>query len=345
MRLRIEQLDSHLKKGLAPVCLISGDEPLQCGEAADAVRAAARAQGFEERIVLEHDPQFNWDQLTAEAENLSLFARQRLIELRLSSTKIGAEGSRALCDYLARPPDQTLLLITAPKLDRSQQSSKWVKAIDKAGVWLAVWPVDNRQLPGWIAARMRNRGLNPDREAAALLAERVEGNLLAAVQEIEKLLLLHGAGPVTADQVASAIADSARYDVYGLVDALLLGDLRHGLRMLAGLRAEGTYPSVVLWALAREIRLLATLATQRAQLAQAMTRHGVWAKRKPIVQKGLQRLDARQWRRLLRECARADRMIKGAALGDPWLLLRQIATRMAGGPRLDAWKGAAHGPD
>ena len=334
MRLPPERLADHLAKGLAPVYLISGDEPLQHGESADAVREQARQRGFTSREVMEQGANFDWQDLTLAAASLSLFCEQRIIDLRLPSPKIGAEGSKALSAYLERPPEDTLLLITCPKLDRAQLGSKWVKAVDKAGVLVQIWPVEGRRLLPWIEQRLSGRGLIAPREAVAMLADRVEGNLLAAAQEIEKLLLLQGPGRVSPEQLAASVADSARFDVYGLVDAALQGRAGRVQRMLDGLRDEGVPEPVVLWALAREIRALASMAwdLSRGQaVEQVMSRYRVWDKRKPLVRQGLKRFGVGKWRSLLRDCARVDAALKGLdPYADPWEALLSLSIRMAG---------------
>jgi DNA polymerase-3 subunit delta len=333
MRLRIDQLDEHLKHGLAPIYLLTGDEPLQLGEAADAIRKQARAEGYSGRDILDADKGFDWNELGAEANSLSLFAERRILDLRLASAAIGKAGSQALVEYAERPPADTLLLITSPKLDRSQQSSKWVKTLDQAGVILQVWPIEGPRLQPWIEKRLRQQGLIPEPEVVPMLAERVEGNLLAASQEIDKLLLLNGPGVISPAQLTEAVADSARFDVFGLVDDALLGKPARVVRMLSGLKSEGVAPAVVLWALAREIRQLASMAfdmEKGSSADQAMASHRVWNQRKAIVRQGLTRLRRRRWQQLLALCARTDRTIKGQDKGDPWEQLRTITLTMAG---------------
>jgi len=333
MRLRTDQLDDHLAKGLAPVYLLTGDEPLQLGEAAGAVRHCARENGYSGRDIIDAGKNFDWNELTAEANSLSLFSERRVIDLRLATSAIGRNGGKAICEYAERPPADTLLLITCPKLDRSQQNSKWAKMLDKIGVILQIWPVDEQRLQPWIERRMRQHGLIPEPNVVAMLADRVEGNLLAAAQEIDKLLLLNGAGIITAEKLIEAVADSARFDVFGLVDNALLGKPDRATRMLAGLRAEAVPPTIVLWALAREIRQLAAMAfaMEKGQSAdQVMASHRVWNQRKAVVRQGLTRLRCRRWQQLLAACARGDRTIKGQEKGDPWEILLNIAITMAG---------------
>ena len=225
-----------------------------------------------------------------------------------------------------------MLVVSGPKLERGAQSSKWVKTLDAAGVSVPVWPVEQRELPGWIAARMRRAGLQPDREAVALIADRVEGNLLAAAQEIEKLRLLLGEGKVTAGDVSSAVADSSRFDVFKLADATLAGDAKRALRILAGLAAEGIEPVIIVWALTRELRTLAGLADAVAaggDLGRAMQKAGVWRNRQGLVRSCVSRHQQRDFYRLLRLASRADQAAKGQLREDPWQVLTDIVLGIA----------------
>jgi DNA polymerase-3 subunit delta len=333
MRLRPEDLPSHLKGSLAPCYLISGDEPLQCGEAADAIRATARNAGYATRQVFEANAQFDWGALAAEASALSLFAEQKVIDLRIPSGKPGREGGAALAEYAANPPADTLLLITLPKLDKAQQNTKWFKALDKLGAVIQVWPIKIGELPRWVSARMRAAGLEPSTQVAQLLADRAEGNLLAAHQEIEKLLLLNGPGPVDLEQFTAALSDSARFDVFDLVDSTLAGDAARSLRILGGLRAEGVAAPVVLWALAREIRSLAGMAIaakRSGNIGQAMAAARVWQNRQPLVRGALQRLGPNAWTSLLARCQQIDATIKSSGGVDAWRQFEILLLNMAG---------------
>lgn len=333
MKLRIDQLAAHLQQGLKPIYLISGDEPLQVMEASDAIRARAREQGFGEREVLHVEGGFDWSALSAASGALSLFAEQRLLELRLPSGKPGREGGAALTEYAANPPPDTVLLVISGKIDSASQKSKWFKAVEAAGVTLPVWPIEPTALPGWVMNRMRMRGMEPTAEAAQILAERVEGNLLAAAQEVEKLRLLYGDSRIDVEEVEEGVADSARYDIFELVDTALLGDAARTSRVIEGLRAEGVESILVLWALLREIRSLAAMAGDLAQggsLDAVMGQHRVWDKRKAAVRAGLKRYNLRRWQQLLRRAGRIDRMIKGAESGNPWDELLQLALLVAG---------------
>lgn len=341
MKLRPEQLDSHLRKDLRPIYLIAGDEPLQRQEAADAVRAAAREQGFAEREVFDAERGFDWNQLLQAAGSMSLFGERRLLDLRMSP-KPGDAGARVLAEYAARPPEDTVLLITCGKLERGR--AKWLQAVEAAGVLVQVWPLEVRALPAWIQARMRARGLQPSREAVALLADRVEGNLLAAAQEIEKLALLHGPGRLDADDVLSAVADSARFDVFGFVDAALTGQGERVARMLQGLRGEGVAPPLVSWALGREIRALASMAAEAASgepLERIFARHRVWDRRKPLLRTALKRRPLAAWLQLVERAGRVERVVKGAAAGHPWDELLQLSLDLSGVKLFDS-KPAVH---
>jgi len=334
MQLRPDQLARHLEGDLAPVYVVTGDEPLQHAEAADAIRAAARERGYTAREVFEAGGDFDWGRLGESADSLSLFADRRLVDLRLPTGKPGQEGAAVLVAWAERPPDDTILLVSGPKLDKSSRNTKWYKALDRVGATLAVWPVDTGRLGAWVQRRMRARGLEPTPDAVALLSARVEGNLLAASQEIEKLLLLDGPGPVDAERVAAAVADSARWSVFDLCDAVLGGDAGRVARIVAGLRGEGTAPPIILWAVHRELSQLAAIAARCAagQSAPAAVKAtGVWDRRQPLVRGALARFDAAGWRQLVAGCAHLERLAKGLARGSFWDELLELLLAAAGG--------------
>lgn len=337
MKLAPAQLGKHLQGTLAPVYIVSGDDPLLCQEAADAIRAAARQQGFDERQVFSADANFDWGTLLQAGASLSLFAERRLLELRLPSGKPGDKGASALIEYCSRPAEDTLLLISLPKLDGSAQKTKWGKAlVDGAHCqFIQIWPVDANQLPQWIRQRLSQAGLAATQDAVELIAARVEGNLLAAAQEIEKLKLMAEDGQITVETVQAAVADSARFDVFGLTDAVLAGDAAHALRILEGLRGEGVETPVILWALTRELRSLATMAMQYSQgipldKVFSSARPPIWDKRKPLMSKALQRMSSKRWNQLLLDAQQIDAQIKGQAPGSPWSSLARLALMMAG---------------
>jgi DNA polymerase-3 subunit delta len=333
MQLTPDKLDAHLTRQLAPVYFISGDEPLRVMEAVDAVRAAARSQGYDEREILTVQSGFDWDSLLFGAGNLSLFSQRRLIELRLPTGKPGTDGARTLRAYTEQLPEDTVLLITAGKLDPAARKSKWVQVLDKAGVVIFVWPLNAREFNAWVQQRMRQRGLDPTPEAVTLLADRVEGNLLACMQEIDKLTLLQDDGVVDAAAIMTLVGDNARYDVYGLVDSALSGDGTRSVRILHGLCAEAVAPQVVVWALAREIRQLAAMAAVVASgqsVQQVVTQYRVWTARKTLVGKALTRLAVRDYHAMLQQCAHLDRVSKGQAAGRVWDELLHLTLQLAG---------------
>ena len=322
MRLYPEKLADHLQQKLLPVYLVSGDEPLLLQECCDQIRQKARAENCNEREIIEGGvSNFNWQDILHSASNMSLFADRKLIELRLPSGKPGAEGSKALCEYLDIASGDDVLLIVSGKIDKQSTNSKWYKALDKAGVTVQVWPVDAKNLPRWLQQRVRNAGMSIDDDALRLLCERLEGNLLAAVQEVEKLKLLAADSKITMQTVTEAVSDNARYNLFDMADNALKGNASVSLRMLYGLRAEGTEPPVVLWALVREIRTLyeAQLDCDSGQSAQqALSSRRVWQNRMPLMQAALTRHNTHSLSLLLEQAARVDGSIKGFADGKPW---------------------------
>ena len=336
MKIQANQLQSHLQKNLASCYLVSGDEHLLVAEALDSIRDAARQQGFSSRDLHIATTGFDWTVLRDSSSNLSLFAERRIIELRLPTGKPGRAGSQAIVDLIGQTGDDLMLIVVAPKLDRSGQSSKWAKALDVAGVNLTIWPIGPRELPGWIAQRMRSTGLQPDRDAIAMIADRVEGNLLAAGQEIEKLRLLHGEGKVSADDVSAAVANSSRFDVFKLMDAALAGDSKRTMKVLAGLQAEGTEPVIIVWALTRELRTLASLADLLAtgmDLAKGMQKVGVWRNRQALVRNCVARHQPRDFHHLLQSTMAADQAAKGQLRADPWQVITSIIFELTMGRR------------
>ncbi len=332
MQIKPEQLAAHLRQQMAPVYFVSGDEPLLVQEACDQIRAAARAAGCSEREVYSVEPGFDWNGFLQAGDALSLFADRKLIELRIASGKPGDQGSKAILSYCERPSPDNVLLIESGKLESAARNSKWHKALESAGVVVPVWPVELSQLPGWAMRRMKDKGLQAGQDAVALLVERVEGNLLACVQEIEKLLLLYGPGQITLEQVASSVADSSRFDIFTLVDAALQGDSVRASRIIHGLRGEGVEPVLVLWALTREIRSMTNLAVdaKASGVEQALAKARVWDKRKPLVRNGLKRHSPRQWQSLLRRCGQIDAMVKGAQRGNVWDELLELSLLLGG---------------
>ncbi len=329
MKLNPDQLSRQFNSPPLPVYLVSGDEPLLVQEAADAIRANARSNGFSEREVFHVDSGFGWESLLDISNSLSLFAEKRIIELRLSGNP-GKAGSEILQHCLANPHPDNLYLIIMPKLDASAQKSAWFKAIDKVGATLALWPVEFERLPGWITQRCRQRDINITDDAAYLLAERIEGNLLAAVQEIEKLKLLYPNQEINSAAILGGVADSARHDVFSLIDSALQGKQERSLKIIHGLRAEHSEPAIILWALSREIRMLTQLSQSHgAQREALMKKNRIWGKRKGLVDHAIRQVNPVLLQRLLVRCARADQSIKGLNHHDSWQLLSDITLALA----------------
>jgi DNA polymerase-3 subunit delta len=329
MKVRPDQLPQALQKNFAPLYFISGDEPLQVMECADAVRARARELGFSEREVMDVDNSFDWSLLLDAANSMSLFAEQRILELRLPSAKPGKQGGQALQDYAQRPADDAVLIITAGKLEGGSRNSKWFKSLEQTGVVVQCWPVAPHELPRWVAQRMASKGIQASQDAIMLIVERVEGNLLAAAQEIDKLFLLYGAGSVDLQQVTAAVADSARYSIYDLVDSALIGDSVRTSRIVSGLKSEGVEPVLALWALSRELRMLTDIAQANMPQDAALAKAGVWENRKALVRKALSRHPLLRWQQFLRRCARIDKVIKGVEAGRPWDELLALSMQVA----------------
>lgn len=328
MSLTLAQFHKHLGgDALKPVYLLAGDEHLLLLEAADALRARARALGYSEREVLEADAHFDWDELARSAAGMSLFAQRRLLDLRLPTGKPGKEGSAALQAYCEAPPPDTVLLVTCNEWSRKHEGA-WSEAIARAGAVLPLWPLKPDELPHWMNQRLAARGLAATPEAVEALVERTEGNLLAAAQEIDKLALLAGGRKLDAAALEDLVADSARYDVFKLADAALAGDAARALRILAGLRAEGeAVPGLLGWLL-NQLQLMARLAAA-PNAAQAFRAERIWPAREGLYRRALQRAEREHWERCLVQAARVDALSKGRGLGDAWVELERLLLAVA----------------
>ena len=324
------ELPRQLAAGLKPLYLILGEEPLGAIEAADAVRVTARKSGFEERVSLVAEPGFQWGRLVAETGTGSLFSTRRVLDLLVPNGKPDAAGGRALAEYAAAPADDVLLLATLPGADRKAASTAWAKAVAQVGVVVECRPLAAAQLPRWIAARLQARGLRVPRGAAALIAEYTEGNPLAAAQAVERLALLATDGAVDLDTVRAAAVDEARFGLFECVDAALGGDGVRTLRMLTRLRDTGSEPTLILWALARELR---QLASWRWAEERGRDPPRTWASRRHLVAAAARRRSAGGWQRLLAEAAVVDQVIKGRTAGDPWVRLERLFLALADIPR------------
>jgi DNA polymerase-3 subunit delta len=320
-----------LSKGdLAPVYLLGGEEPLQLQEAGDAVRARARVLGFGEREVLDVEPNFDWDRLARSGASLSLFASKRLIELRLPTGKPDREGAAAISEWCKSPASDTVLLISAMQWSRKHEGA-WVKAVERAGVYVRLQAPRVDQLPAWITARMRAHGFAPSGDAVALLASRAEGNLLAIAQEIDKLAVLRGPGPVQAEELEALGEENAVYDVFRLTDAAFGGDALRALKVLNGLRAEGEELIPMLGWVLNQLDLALRLASADDFASAVRNEYGMWPARQKLFAGALKRAGRgnAHWRRCLAECARIDRMAKGRATGDPWREMERLVVAIA----------------
>lgn len=322
-----EQLAAQLERSLAPVYLIAGSEPLLVQECRDRVIRAAQAAGFAERTVHDTGGRFDWSRLAEDSAALSLFSARRILDIRLPTGKPGNEGAAALVELAASPDPDLLLLVSAGEWSAAMRKLKWVTALTKAGVLVEVWPVKPAELPDWIARRMRQAGLQPEPAAVALLAELVEGNLLAAQQEIDKLLLLGAGGKVTTGDVERAVADSARFDAFRLVECMLGGRLDECLRVAAGLQRTGVPIQAITGALYRELMLVdgvrAAVGAGESE-SEAFGRLRVWPARQAPMRQALRRLSARQFGDSFRALCLIDRQSKGRAEGDAWQTLDRM---------------------
>jgi len=382
MQINADQLARQLERGLAPLYLVSGDEPLQVDECSKAIRRRAENAGCNERCVFTAGPGFDWDGLRTATQSLSLFAERRLIELNLSTGRPGEAGAALLAELAENVSSDIVLLVITGKLDKAQRESHWVKAIEAAGTHVVIWPLDAQKLPAWLAQRFAARGLQPEAGVIDLLAWHLEGNMLAAAQEVDKLAMLCGAvqgrtsaagagsagaaavqgptsvphrdvqmpraqdaqerpagagsagaadGRVGLAEVEESLADSARFSIYQLVDAALAGEVAAARRILASLRADGTEPILILWALARELRSLAQMGQELARgKPESSVLARAWAQRRTLVGKALRRHPASVWLGFVRRGAQLDRILKGRESGDLWLELERLLLAVAG---------------
>ena len=323
MRVKAEQLDRALQKQLVPAWLVAGDEPFQNGESCDQIRKAAQQQGFDDRKLFSSDAGIDWHEVLDAAQSMGLFGGRTLIEIRLGEKRPDKTGSQILQQLLDQPNPDVLTLISCSKLDRRKDmNSKWVTAIDSVGAIIEVWPVSAAGLPAWIGQRMQGLGLTASDDAIALLTERSEGNLLACAQELDKLALLHQGETITAQQVQSAVGNTSRYTVFDLTDALHDGE--RALRILDGLRSEGSEPPVILWGLARETRMMEALASGNSSQLR-LPPQKVASLERQALKLGLPALG-----RALSLCARVDQAIKGMRPGDPWQGLAALIMLLSG---------------
>jgi DNA polymerase-3 subunit delta len=333
MNIRPDQLQSLIAKTLYPVYMVSGDEPLQQMESLDLIRAYLREQDFLEREILDVDAQFDWFRLSEAAASMSLFATRRIVELRLPSAKPGKQGSQVIKEYLERPPEDVVLIINAGKIDGNSKKSAWYKSVEQNGLLVQCWPVPVDKLSFWLKQRFAMRDMDADNEVLSYISQHVEGNLLAADQEIEKLFLLMGPGKVSYADVAEAITSQSRYNAFELVDMLLAGNTKRVIKIIAGLKAEGAVPVLVNWALVKDIRLLSQAANQPSSADFFLKRSGVWQSRINLFKSCLSRHSQRTFKLLLKRCSYIDAASKGMVDTNVWDEIESLCVRMAGNTR------------
>jgi len=335
VQIRAEQLEGHLTKSLAAAYTIHGDDALISLEAADAIRAAARRKGFDERRVLIAERGFDWAELRDAGASMSLFGGRTIVELRIPGGKPGTQGAEAIVAYCERLNPDTLTIVTLPRLDRAGQSSAWFGALSAAGPVIDVFPIERGRLPEWIGGRLARQKQRASREQLEFLADRVEGNLLAAHQEVQKLALLAPEGPLGDEILVEAVSNVARYTPQDASVALLSAEPVRYLRILEGLRGEGEALTFVLWVLSEDIRAVLRIQTGQAggrPLETLMRENRVWGPKQAIVRAALRRFTAPQLEAALLDCAAADRAIKGASGDDPWDSLLKLALRLRPAP-------------
>ena len=341
MKIKPEQLAGHLKRKLNYVYIISGDEPLQVSECADQVRKKAKDENYIERVIYHIDNTFDWRDFIEAAHSLSLFSDKKIIELRIPNGKISDAGKKSLIHYMKTlSPDNLLILITN-RLESKTQNSKWFQALNNAGVFIPIWPIEHEKLPDWIAARLKIDGFYATPEALMVLTERIEGNLLAASQEIEKLKLTAKDRKIDEDLVRESVSDSARYDVFHLADAALDGNVKSSIRILGSLKSEGVEPPVVLWSLTREIRVLSYISRQLARgvnIEVALTQSAkilgfspyLLKRRQLLIRKAIERHTEKNFRSMLLLSGQIDLEIKGIEKNNPWDSIRTLTLFLAG---------------
>lgn len=339
MKITADRLSASLRKGLAPLYVLCSDEPLLVDEALEQLREHAGRAGCGEREAHVADRSFDWDGFVAGLQNMSLFSSRRLVELRLPTGKPGDVGARVLTELAGSPDTGNIVVVLLPALDSQGTRSKWAGALAQAATWVTLEAPGRENLPGWLRARLAKAGLDADDEALDLLASRVEGNLLAAKQEIDKLAMLAGGQRVTAETVREAVADGARFDVYQLAEAALTGDAARTVRVLHALEREGEPEALVLWSLTRAVLDVTDVVTrvERGQsLEQAMDAANVWRNRRGSVGSAVRGRRLADVMRLLSRTARAECVVKGARPGQPWNALLEVALELSRAPSCHA---------
>ena len=332
MKINLERLPALLKNSTAPIYLINGAEPLLLDEGSSFIRKQLHGHGFTERRSRQVNNTFDWNSLLEAMNSFSLFAAKSLLELRFPANKLNDAGKKALALYAKRPPEDKVLLLVFDKLDTRTQNSAWFKAIEKIGVCITVWPVSTQNLPAWIQKRLQKYNMSADSEAVRFIANRTEGNLLAAKQEIEKLYLLFDKKKLTLEDVIHAAANSSRFDIFDLADAVLAGNNQRTLRIIKELQEEGTEATLILWTLTKEIRTLINISEKLAQnqpLEVIMNELRIWEKQKPLMRSSLKRHKLKNLLSLLKHASQIDLMIKGISTDNAWDNLTKLALSLS----------------
>jgi DNA polymerase-3 subunit delta len=333
VRIKPDQLPDLLGRSLAPVYLIAGPEPLLVQECRDLVIEAAHKQGFAERDTFQVEGRFNWDDLEEASGTMSLFSSRRILDIRIPSSKPGIDGAKRLTRLVEAADPDTLLLVSGGEWSKKVSTTKWAGTLASAGVLVEIWPLHPHQLPAWINTRMKRAGLSADPDAISLLAQLVEGNLLAAQQEIDKLLLSGIEHRLTVEDISQAVADSSRFSGFRLIECMLAGNLSGSLRVAAGLKRTGTAIQMVVAVLQNELQLLAAAMSARAageNEASFFKRMRIWQARQTPIRQALGRLTAEHLDRSLTSLALIDRQGKGMARGDPWQTLDRLLCDLCG---------------
>ena len=331
MKIYANQLENTLSQGLQSCYLIVGDEPLQLQESIDVIRNKAQTEGFSEREVLQVDAKFKWDMLFASMGTMSLFAEKKIMELHIPTGKPGAIGSKAIVKFVENIPYDICLIIRCDQWSAANDKTKWVKTIEKAGTFMRVFMPKTNEFGQWLRIRCRKNGLTVENDAISILAIRLEGNLLAAAQELEKLKMRFGSQSITAKDISGLVADSARFDVFRLSDTLLENNLLRTLKIMRGLKQNNIPITVIHWAFERQVRTLLYFAELKSKRQKASIadyrKHGIWQNQQAIIQNVVNRLSLNKLQNLLKNMARIDRICKGQAAGDAWLSMEQWCIR------------------
>lgn len=337
MNIKPAQLSAELKRSIAPIYRVSGDEPFQVQECADKIRTAAKAAGYSDVQRTQIDSIADWKQIGAGAAAMSLFGDKQLLDVRLPTGKPGKEGGATLVAYCEDVGPDTVLVLQTSKLDAGTRKQKWSKTLDQVGTSIDVYPLKSRELEQWVAAKLKHGGYQPERGAVQVISEYVEGNMLAAAQEVEKLMLLREPGPLSREQVRDAITDSARYDPFDFIDTALRGEQVRLVRMLEGLKQEGVNENQILWIMTDKLRKLVAYREARdtgGNEQQAL--QGLWQSQQSLVKQAAARLSLEQSRQIMADLARLDWISKGQAKGDVWQEMLALALRVAGVSTIDS---------